>query len=79
MSTSPEDRIVTALSRWLARHVNNAQLRQEVEAVGSGGLSGEQAGLLDELLRELERADPGERASLEPLVRETLEALVLGG
>jgi hypothetical protein len=78
MSTNPEDRIVALLSRWLARHLDNVRLREEIEAVGRDGLNGEQAELLDELLAELAGTPPDGRSALEPLVRETLEALALG-
>ncbi len=78
MSTSPEDRIVTLLSRWLARHLDNAQLRDEIVAAGRIGLSLPQAEALDELLAELEGAAPGDRGDVEMAVRETLEALALG-
>ncbi len=76
MSTSPEDRIVALLSRWLARHLDNAQLRDEVQAAGRDGLSAAQTEAVDELLAALATGPEG-RASLEPLVRETLEALAL--
>jgi hypothetical protein len=75
---SPEDRLVGLLSRWLARHIGNAQLRAETEAAGREGLSPEQAEAVDELLAELERAGPDARGDLEMVVRETLEALALG-
>jgi hypothetical protein len=75
---SPEDRIVELLSRWLARHVGNAELREGVLAAGRDGLSPVQLEALDELLAELERAAPRERGELEMTVRETLEALALG-
>jgi hypothetical protein len=78
MSTSPEDRIVALLSRWLARHLDNAQLRAEVEGAARDGLSTGQAEAVDELLAELAGAEPSDRAALEPHVRETLEALALG-
>jgi len=80
MSTSPEtahradDRIVTLLSQWLARHVGDDELRREVESIGTGDLSGEQAKAVDELLAELS----SDRGQNEMLVRETLEALALG-
>jgi len=50
---SPEDRIVSLLSRWLARHLDNEQLRAQLEAAGREGLSVEQAEAVDELLVEL--------------------------
>ena len=82
MSTSPDtrpmhradDQIVTALSQWLAGHVNDEELRRRVEAIGKDELSATQAEAVDELLAEL-GADRGQN---EMLVRETLEALALG-
>jgi hypothetical protein len=80
MSTRPDthlradDRIVTVLSQWLARHVSDEELRRRVEAVGTDELSATQAEAVDELLGEL-GADRGQD---EMLVRETLEALALG-
>jgi hypothetical protein len=84
MSTNPDiarradDRIVTLLSRWLARHVDDAELESAVREIGTSELSREQAEAVEELLAELERPT-GTRADLEMLVRETLEALALGG
>ena len=75
---SPEDQIVELLSRWLARHLDNARLREGILAAGSQGLSARQMEAVDELLAELERAVPGDRGELEMTVRETLEALALG-
>jgi hypothetical protein len=74
---SPEDRIVTLLSRWLARHLDNARLREEIEATGREGLSAEQAEAVDELLAELAGAGRSDRGTLEPIVRETMEVLAL--
>ena len=83
MSTSPEtrkrparadDRLVTLLSQWLARHIDDEELRRGVEAIGTHDLSAGQAEAVHELLTEL-GADRGQD---EMLVRETLEALALG-
>jgi hypothetical protein len=80
MSTSPDgghradDRIVSVLSQWLARHVDDDELRREVEAIGTDELAAGQAEAVGELLAEL-GADRGQN---EMLVRETLEALALG-
>jgi hypothetical protein len=80
MSTSPDtvhradDRIVTVLSQWLAGHVDDDELRQQVEAIGTEELSAAQAEAVDELLTEL----GSDRGQNEMLVRETLEALALG-
>jgi hypothetical protein len=80
MSTSPDsaradDRLVTVLSRWLARHVDDDELRRAVAAAGTDGLSAGQAGAVQELVEELEEGDS--RGELEMVVRETLEALAL--
>ncbi len=74
----PEDEIVSALSRWLAAHLGNAQLRARLEAIGTAGLSSDQSEALEELRAQLETAPEGTRGSLEMLVRETLEAVALG-
>ena len=83
MSTSPEtgiraeDRLVTVISRWLARHVSDEALQGELEAVDRRELADDQADALDELRSEL--AERRGRAELEMVARETLEALALGG
>jgi hypothetical protein len=74
---SPEDQIVGLLSRWLARHIDNTELRAGLDAAGRAGLSVEQSDALDELDGELERTGPIGRGDLEMVVRETLEALAL--
>jgi hypothetical protein len=82
MSTSPEpiserddDRIVNLLSRWLARHVDDDELRRVVTG-DPGELSAEQAAAVGELRDALTAEVP--RSELEVAVRETLEALALG-
>jgi hypothetical protein len=77
MSTNPEDRLVTTLSQWLARHVDDDELRREVEAVDASELGAEQAEAVQELREQLANADG--RGDLEMVVRETLQALALGG
>ena len=78
MSTSrSEDRLVNLLSHWLARHVTTDELRQGVEEIGVDGLAPGQAEALEELRAELREPDHG--GSLEMVVRETLEAVALGG
>lgn len=74
----PEDEIVSALSHWLAFHLGNAELRARLDAIGTDGLSEEQAEALGELQTELATAPEGTRGSLEMLVRETLEFVALG-
>ena len=86
MSTSPEpapaaqpdDEVVGLLSRWLAHHIGNAELRRRLGAAGSAGLEPGAAGAVRELLAELEQSEEGTRGELEMLVRETLEAVALG-
>lgn len=76
MSTNPEDRLVTVLSQWLAGHVDNDELKREVEAADTSGLDREQAEAVQELRERLADADgPGD---LEMVARETLQALALG-
>ena len=82
MSTSPradtahraDDRIVTVLSQWLARHVSDEELRRRVEAIGTAELSATQTEAVEELLTDL----GDDRGQNEMLVRETLEAIALG-
>jgi hypothetical protein len=81
MSTSPEhtradDRIVNTISRWLARHIGDAELRAELEAVDLAGLSPDQADAVVELRDELRVG--AARASIEMVARETVEAVALG-
>ena len=83
MSTSPEtttradDRLVTVISRWLARHVSDDELQRALEQVGSGDLTADQAEAAEELRTEL--SEGRQRAELEMVARETLEVLALGG
>ena len=76
-STRADDRIVSAVSRWLARHISDEDLRGELVRVGMDELSPAQAEAVEELLNELEHG--GERAELEMVARETVEAVALGG
>lgn len=81
MSTSPEistradDRVVNAISRWLARHSSDRELRSELQSA-SGELTAEQSQAVAELLSELDRTT--ERPELEMVARETMEAVALG-
>jgi hypothetical protein len=81
MSTSPdvrtEDRLIRLISRWLGRHIGNAELRRGLEENGADGLAPGQVEALRELSERLESAKPGERGELEMIARETLEALAL--
>jgi hypothetical protein len=76
MSTSPDARLVNVLSHWLARHADDEELRAELAAADTSGLGKEQREAVQELLEEL--SGENGRGDLEMVVRETLEALVLG-
>jgi hypothetical protein len=76
MSTSPENHLVNVLSHWLARHVDNAELLQELDAVDMSALSPAQAEAVQELRDEV--VSTNGRGDLEMVVRETLEAVALG-
>jgi hypothetical protein len=76
MSTSPENHLVNVLSHWLARHVDNAELLRELEAVDMSALSPAQAEAVQELREEI--VSTNGRGDLEMVVRETLEAVALG-
>jgi hypothetical protein len=76
MSTSPENHLVNVLSHWLARHVDNAELLRELEAVDLSAFSSAQVEAVQELREEL--VSTNGRPDLEMVVRETLEAVALG-
>ena len=82
MSTSPDartdDRLITLISRWLGRHIGNAELRRGIDETGADGLGPGQLAALSELSSASRCAQPGERGELEMIARETLEALALG-
>src|SRR5215211_376396 len=75
MSTNPEttaradDRLVTVISRWLARHVSDDELQRELEQVGCRELAAEQVEAVEELRAELsedrKRAEPARTGSHE--------------
>jgi hypothetical protein len=76
MSTSPENQLVNVLSHWLARHVDNAELLRELEAVDTSAFSPAQIEAVKELREEV--VSTNGRGDLEMVVRETLEAVALG-
>jgi hypothetical protein len=76
MSTSPENHLVNVLSHWLARHVDNAELLRELDAVDTSALSPAQAEAVQELREEV--VSTNGRGDLEMVVRETLEAVAIG-
>jgi hypothetical protein len=74
MSTSHSDTLINLLSRYLARHLTNDELLEELERLGTDGLPRDPSELVQELVDELQK--PGQkRGSVEVLVRETLEAI----
>ena len=82
MSTSPEtiradDRIVNTISRWLARHISETELRAELDEVDLDELGPDQAEAVLELRDEL--AGGNGRAGVEMIARETMEVVALGG
>jgi hypothetical protein len=68
-----DDRLVTVISGWLARHVSDRELAGELGM--ARGLTPEQTKAVDELRAELDRQR--ERAELEMIARETLETLAI--
>ena len=73
MSTSPD--LVQTLSRWLAGHVDVGHVREALAHPGNVGPESQE--LIEELRGELDRPDVS-RPKLQPLVRETIEAIALG-
>ncbi|HEX7254985.1 MAG TPA: hypothetical protein VF236_03585 [Gaiellaceae bacterium] len=73
MSTSPD--LVQTLSRWLAGHVDVGQVQEALADPGRLGPASQE--LIEELRDELARPDVS-RPELQPLVRETIEAIALG-
>jgi hypothetical protein len=82
MSTSPEprtdDQLIRLISRWLARHIGNAELERGLAESDRSALAPGQLEALDELAEHLQKSAPGERGEVEMIARETLEALALG-
>jgi len=73
MSTSPD--LVQTLSRWLAGHVDTGHMRKALDQSAEVGPESQE--LIDELRGQLARPDVS-RPQLQPLVRETIEAIALG-
>ena len=73
MSTSPD--LVQTLSRWLAGHVDRGVVQEALAHPGDVGPESQE--LIEELRGELARPDVS-RPQLQPLVRETIEAIALG-
>jgi hypothetical protein len=75
---SPEDEIVNLLSRGLARHVGDDELRRRLDEIGTDRLPADHAEAVRELRRELDSRRSDGRGGVEVAVRETLEALAIG-
>ncbi|HYT51891.1 MAG TPA: hypothetical protein VEL10_06775 [Gaiellaceae bacterium] len=69
------DRIVTAISRWLAHHSSDDELRRELEAVDLVDLTPSQAEAVLELQNELDVNT--DRPAVEVIAREALEAIAV--
>jgi len=76
MSTRPDDELVTVISRWLARHVGDDELRARLAEARLDELAADQRDAVEELRAEL--AAGNGRGELEKVAREALEALALG-
>ena len=72
MSTNPD--LVQTLSYWLAGHVGVGDVRAALAEPGDVGPESRE--LIEELRDELSRPDIS-RPELQPLVRETIEAIAL--
>jgi hypothetical protein len=76
MSTNREGQLVNVLSRWLAGHADDDELRETLEAIDAETLPAEAGRAVDELRVQLESQNG--RADLQRVVRETLEVLSFG-
>ena len=73
-----DDRLITLISRWLARHIGNAELERGLADTDRSELAPGQVEAVDELAERLKGAAPERHGELEMIARETLEALALG-
>jgi hypothetical protein len=73
MSTSPD--LVQTLSWWLAGHAEIGQVQDALADPGDVGPESQE--LIAQLRGELARSNVS-RPQLQPLVRETIEAIALG-
>jgi hypothetical protein len=73
-----DDRLIMLISRWLARHIGNAELERGLQETDRNELEPGQLEAVDELADHLQKVAPGQRGELEMIARETLEALALG-
>ena len=73
-----DDEIVALISLWGIGSLGNDELRKRIEDVGTDTLAPGQREAVEELLRDVRNALPGERGGLEAKVRKTLEELAYG-
>ena len=78
MSTNPESVVINTMSRWLAGHVGNDDLRRELASLEGAEVGPETRELVDDLRAELGDSGDEHRGEVDRLVRETIEALALG-
>jgi hypothetical protein len=81
MSMSPDrqdDAVVQLCSRWLARHIGNAELAAALADAETTQLQPGQAEAVEELRDALVEAGDARTPTLEVILRETIEALALG-
>jgi hypothetical protein len=78
MSERTDDAIVQLCSRWLARHIGNAELVAALAEVDDTQLEPGQAEAVQELREALSEAGETRTATLEVVLRETIEALAMG-
>jgi len=72
-----DDRLIMLISRWLARHIGNAELERGLAETDRSELAPGQLEPVADLAEHLQKATPGQRGELEMIARETLEALAL--
>ena len=83
MSTSPDvsrhaaDRLVNAISHWLAGHLDDDELQAELESVGPAELGDDQREAVEELVTGLREREVS-AGELNMIARETLQTLVFG-
>ena len=75
--TRTDDLIVNTISRWLARHIGDDELRTGLDGVDLADLGPDSVEAVNELRQELRNGS--DRAEIEMIARETVEAVALGG
>jgi hypothetical protein len=73
-----DDAIVQLCSRWLARHIGNTDLVAALAQLDVAHLEPGQAEAVAELSEALTAAGETRTATLEVVLRETIEALAMG-